>query len=57
MGMGPHMWEGVKEHDILCEPESYKFKLLRKLVVQLRKYISIASLDEKDNGWKGAGIC
>ena len=34
MGLCISLREGVKEDDIYCEPKSYKFKLLGKLVVQ-----------------------
>ena len=32
-GMGPHVREGVKKHDIHIKPKSYKFKLSGELVV------------------------
>ena len=32
-GMGPHMREVVKKHDIHIKPKSYKLELLGKLVV------------------------
>ena len=32
-GMGPHMREGVKKHDIHIKLKSYKLELLGKLVV------------------------
>ena len=34
VGMGPHVREGVKKHDIHCESKSDRLKLLGKLVVQ-----------------------
>lgn len=52
VGMRLHMWDGVKEHDILYEHKSYKLKLLWKLVVQLGQYWYVALSDKKNNGWR-----
>ena len=32
--MSLHVKEGIRVHDVYCEPKFYKFKLLGKLVVQ-----------------------
>lgn len=33
VSMKPYMREGVNKHDMYIEPESYKYKLLKKLVM------------------------
>lgn len=33
-GMGPHVWEGIGEHNIQCEPTSYELQFLVRSVVQ-----------------------